>query len=197
MRGGRRGFSLIEITLVVIIFALLAAIGLPRFKGTFAQARLKSSARALVGSLRYARNAAVLRGLPTEVRFHLAHGGYELTLLDEYELPVAEREPGRRWRDEDGPRVLTDDVRGVRRLPETVEFAFVQTSAAPSTEHDDPRVVYYPDGSATPAVIGLIDPRERGYSIQVFRTTGMARIGPGIELELEPTKPIYYGPNKR
>jgi MSHA pilin protein MshA len=52
-RAGQRGFTLIELVVVIVILGILAAFAVPRFMGLETQARI-SSVRALEGSLRSA-----------------------------------------------------------------------------------------------------------------------------------------------
>ena len=58
----RRGFTLIEIMVVVLVIAVLSALTLPSLSGSYQRAALQSAADDLAQTLRYARRVAVLRG---------------------------------------------------------------------------------------------------------------------------------------
>jgi type II secretion system protein H len=63
-RSRRRGFTLIEILIVVIIAGLMAAIAVPGFTRAMKGAQLRSAARTLSMAHKFARNTAVLRQTP-------------------------------------------------------------------------------------------------------------------------------------
>ena len=184
--------------IVLVILGLLVAVALPRLKGGFGLSRLKAASRQLTGALRYARNTAVFRGQPCEIVFMMEKGAYRLVLLDEHGHPEKKRRRSR-WRSRRAASedVLSDDVRGLKRLPKELRFSSIYSGAPPSPDHEHPRVLYRPDGTATPLTVTIQDGRDRALNVQVYRTTGMARVRPG-----QPQKPpkgvkLYYGPKER
>ena len=84
-RRTQHGFTLIEILLVVAIFALIAGIAVPMFFSSFAGAKLRTSARSVVMAHRYARNLAVLRQRPVAVLVSAASNTLEVVLLTGHE----------------------------------------------------------------------------------------------------------------
>lgn len=60
----RRGFTLIEILIVVVIAGMMAAIAMPGFARAMKGAQLRSAARTLSMAHKFARNTAVLRQTP-------------------------------------------------------------------------------------------------------------------------------------
>lgn len=200
MMHRRHGFTLIEIMLVVAIMAILATIAMPRMRASFSQARLKRAARDVAGMMRFARNTAVLRELPCEVRFDPENGKYQLVLLDEYGDRIDDAD-GRRYRNrkraKENPELsMGDDIAGVRRLPDGVYFAVIYSGAEPTEDTDLPRLIYYSDGSATAGTIAIQDDKEHALHVEVFRTTGMARVAPGLPVREPEGKTLYYGPKK-
>ena len=193
-----RAFTFFEIMIVISIVAILAAITMPRLKSTLAKVRVKSAARKVTGLLRYARTAAILGESTCEVRFDLEKDSYELTLHDKSGEPIKTKTRRSRRKRERSSPVLGDDARGPRFLPKDVHFVMVAT-AAPLTDGRKglPRVIYYSDGSATPATISIQDKNERAISVEIYRTTGMTRIEPGLPQEKPKAQTLYYGPKAK
>lgn len=59
--SGKRGFTLIEVILVVVISLILMAVSLPHFANTYKGSKLRSTARTVNRMARYARNMAIMR----------------------------------------------------------------------------------------------------------------------------------------
>ena len=78
---GRRGFSMIEMIIVVILIGLIAAIGFPRLRDGLEKQNIRS-AKALIATLAAtARGAAIQRGAP-----------YAFLFLEIAQLPQAKSE---------------------------------------------------------------------------------------------------------
>jgi type IV fimbrial biogenesis protein FimT len=61
------GFTLFELVIVMVVVAILAAIGLPSFKYVTVSNRMSSELNGLVGDLQFARSEAVKEGVPITV----------------------------------------------------------------------------------------------------------------------------------
>lgn len=73
--GARRGFSLIELVVVLSILGVAAAVVVPAFTG-FVGGGAEEAVRELVSAYRTARDAAVRRGVPATVTIELSTGNY-------------------------------------------------------------------------------------------------------------------------
>lgn len=56
-----RGFTLIEILLVVVIILIATAVAVPTFRGTFQSTQMRDASRSAVRMARYARSMAILK----------------------------------------------------------------------------------------------------------------------------------------
>ena len=73
--NNQSGFTLIELTLVVLLLGLMASLSLPLISG-FEPNRLDSSARRLAGTVKYLYNEAAMTGLEHRLTFYLADNTY-------------------------------------------------------------------------------------------------------------------------
>lgn len=71
-----RGFTLIEMLVVIAIVALLAAFALPRFSSAQAKADMTSTARILAAGLRSTRSLAMAQGRSEAFTLDIAHRFY-------------------------------------------------------------------------------------------------------------------------
>jgi prepilin-type N-terminal cleavage/methylation domain-containing protein len=92
MAHKKHGFTLIEMLLVVVIAGVLVAISMPSFVRSIRGNRLRSAARTVAASGRYARSIAVLHQRPVAVTFLLDGGKLVVDLLQE--LPLSDDTSG-------------------------------------------------------------------------------------------------------
>ena len=76
--SNRRGFTLIEILLVVVIILISMGVALPYFMSSFRGAKLRMSVRTIMMASRYARATAVLQQMDTAILFDKALGTIEV-----------------------------------------------------------------------------------------------------------------------
>ena len=60
--GANKGFTMIEVMVVVAIIAILASVALPSFSGTLERQRVRSTVETFVSDLRLARSTAEAQG---------------------------------------------------------------------------------------------------------------------------------------
>lgn len=81
VKGGRQaGFSLIEITAVIILIALVASVAMTRLDGVLPSTRSESAAREVLSTLDFARIQAIAKAQPYEVVFDFQEQRYGIKI---------------------------------------------------------------------------------------------------------------------
>ena len=75
------GFTLIEMTIVVLLLGLFAALVVPRLPGVGADG-LKSSTRRIAGTVKYFFNEAALSGRPHRLEYNLDAGTFAVRRIE-------------------------------------------------------------------------------------------------------------------
>lgn len=73
-----RGFSLLELVIVVSIISIMSTVAVPRYYGILGQQRVEAAARRVVADLLYARRLARQTGTSTTVVFSVVRDDYEI-----------------------------------------------------------------------------------------------------------------------
>lgn len=187
MKRSERGFQLVELLVVLVLFMLMAGIAIPSILRISGQGRLRLAAQEVVGTMRLARALAVRRCNNVALKFHPRADGHATWSL---------------YRDADGDGVLTKDIdRGVdpqiappKRLEQIgsqVRFGFppgllARDPAAPSKwlrNGDDPirfnnsnLASFGPLGTATPGTVFLTDGQRGLAAVRVMGRTGKVKV---------------------
>ena len=151
------GFTLVEMLVMLAIIAMLLGISLP-FTSVFGKGlRIKTAARAIVGTLRVARSNAI-------------------TYRESY-CVVFDVEGGEYWIEDSQERIFDKK----RRLPASVNFETLgeegEGSADPVTFEDD-RVIFYTTGAIGGGAgsITISDKRGKSETISIIGSTGKITI---------------------
>lgn len=167
VRGRARGFTLLELLVVLLLVGLVSALVVPRMLASLPGVQLKSAARAVAASLRYARSQAVFQTTP----YVAAFDGARARLVVE---PVAVAGAAPEWGEEPATRGGPEGRR-VYELPTGVEVEVLGGEvAADGTE--TARVLFFPRGDSTGGRVVLRDPRQREYAIIIDPITGIVEI---------------------
>ncbi len=90
-----KGFTLIEMLLVVLVLAIIAGISIPNFKGTYSGMQLKNEVDQLTYLMRYAQSRAVIKNAPMQVVFISNNRQYRLLQKKEDEFEKFSSRMGR------------------------------------------------------------------------------------------------------
>ncbi|MBI3617245.1 MAG: prepilin-type N-terminal cleavage/methylation domain-containing protein [Candidatus Omnitrophica bacterium] len=164
-----RGFTLIEILLVVVIMAVIAALAVSNFSRTYAGIELRKAADDLAYRMRYAQSYAVTKNTRARLEFDPLFTQYWLTRpagsSRSQRLPplgeplAAGREPpGLRPKAPRGEEQSGDDA--AQDAFERITGRFGQSTSLPrdvrlSFEDGDPSLFFYPDGTIDKRRISL------------------------------------------
>lgn len=121
----RRGFTLLELLVVLLIVSLLVALVPPLFSGAVPGAKLKAAVRDLAVTLRLARNQSITRDAETRVHLNLESPAYAV------------------------------GTQAPRTLPAGVELKVVSASGQSTAQPKRHVVRFFPDGSSSGTLITL------------------------------------------
>lgn len=129
--GSPRGFTLIELIVVMAMIGLIAALAMPDFHRAMPGMELRSSLETLTAELRRTRAAALRTGAPRALVIDLANASY---------------------RDASGRRIA---------LPEQVEISVTTGQTELNAANNTARILFFPDGTAVGAEIRLTRTNEK------------------------------------
>ncbi len=153
------GFTLIEITLVVLLIAILTAVGIPSFRTLYQRSEIQKVASQFSSTLRYAQQRAVMERVPIRVVINVDDKVYWVPVEKEeerrhYRSRSYRRRPSRaQYRS----RSRVREVQEIRSsLPEGFIFEFVYKVATDREIQREGEIHFYPDGSADAAYITIL-----------------------------------------
>ncbi|MBN8481018.1 MAG: GspH/FimT family pseudopilin [Xanthomonadales bacterium] len=82
-----RGFTLIEIIVVIALIGIVATVAALSFSRSLAGARIEAASRDLVAALRYTRGQAIVKGEQKVLTLDLEHNTYQAPAKGSIELP--------------------------------------------------------------------------------------------------------------
>ncbi|MHB9132114.1 MAG: GspH/FimT family pseudopilin [Armatimonadota bacterium] len=156
-----RGFSLIELMVVLAIMVIIGSAALVSMAPALAEARLRSGCRNTIAACHYARSYAVSHRTDAWVAFDITNNGLEVT--------------SRRRDEENQDQMVTDTTTAghFRRLPQGVKIIMVDKPNAPGSE---PTIQFDQTGRAEQAQITLEDERGRQRIITLDALTGRCTV---------------------
>ena len=157
-----KGFTLIELVIVLILIGLSVALVTPSLSRVSGTIELKSAAQKTAAILRYSRSEAVQKGKVQQVLFD--------TDLKEVRVQTAETNERQEKRQE-------QDTKPPKRypLPGGVQLKEINTGT-PQYSSDFPVVEFYPNGGSNGASIILDNARHKAYRITVHFITGIVEV---------------------
>ena len=164
----KKGFSLIELLVVLVIISVFSAFVAVNVAGSLSNVALKTASKKVAASLRYARSRAIAESVPYVALLDLNRN--RLTVKPD----VKSSETG----DQSDGLSLETIRDGVKRfnLPEDVRF---KNALAYDGSESDSRffaVVFMPNGCSSGGTILLENRRKRGSKVKIDFVTGTVRV---------------------
>ena len=194
MRSGfsssrRSAFTLIELLLVVVIMLLGAAMTVPSFVRSYRGAKLRTSARTIVMSHRYARGMAVLKQTRVAALYDVAKNEVEIVSVTISSQAVDDRD---RFLDRRADRTGVEAVDQkdqaepsapanvvselVRPLAEGVKMSHFESEKVEQEKDGIYWVNYYPNGMCDPYSVEIEDEYHKSATIKVDPLSGKAEV---------------------
>jgi type II secretion system protein H len=166
-----RGFTLIELVIVLILLSLSVALVTPSFSRFAKRVELKTCAQKISAILRYFRSESIQKGKVHQVLFDVE--------LREVKVRVVEREEteGEEREEEKGKREKEEAVLLEKRyvLPVGIQMKEVKIPS-PEYPSDLPAIEFYPTGGSNGGTILLEMEGQKAFRVKVHFLTGMVEI---------------------
>ena len=162
---GSGGFTLIELTIVIFVIAIISAIAVPRLRD-LTTVELGAATRRISNTTRFLFEEAALRNDTFALNFDLDNQIYWVTRFDRTTGEFSE-----------DPSLLTRRV----AMPPDVRILDVVVPSVGKVAEGVAPAYFYPEGFADPAVIHLEDARENVYTIRVNPVRGIGEIFDGYQ----------------
>ncbi|MGI6456167.1 MAG: pilus assembly FimT family protein [bacterium] len=148
-----KGFTLIELTLAVMLLALLTAFSIPSFQSLYRRSEMQKIASEFNNVLRYAQQRAVMERIPVRVVIDVRENTYWVPVEEEAQGRRHYRSRSHRARDTRASRRSSRRVKEVQelrgKLPKGFIFEFVYKVATDDEyKRGEAEFYFYPDGSA-------------------------------------------------
>ncbi len=175
----RRGFSLVELMIVIALMTIVAAVAIPRFQPSI-HAQLEAAAQIVAADTAYARNLAVSNNSNYRLSFDLAQNRYVLTHSGSE--PALDTLPSSPFRESsDLPTEQSTDLDEIPHIGQRVALVAVQRLSGSPTAVST--LEFDPMGATTrgePTIIWLVcgtGGERRFVSVTIDPVTGLAEIG--------------------
>ncbi|MFA5143366.1 MAG: prepilin-type N-terminal cleavage/methylation domain-containing protein [Candidatus Omnitrophota bacterium] len=160
-----KGFTLIELTLVVTIIVALIGLSIPLFRQTFNNLTAKDAVFNISKLVSYARERAVIDKKNYKAVFDFNHRTYQLMEFSGYS----------------GDKASYKKARGqfgrMFALPKSLFFYDPKTGISEKKEEVFKKeIIFYPDGRCNELLIDIVDSRGSGYSITLKGFGGFPQI---------------------
>ncbi len=180
-----KGFTLVEIMIVLAILSTIVVLGIPRIKSP--QNNVKAVARHLSVLSREVRNEARVKNMTHRIVFKMEDGAYSYWVEAANGNVLAKTDES--IKAEKDKSVGTDEApsnpfsksekffKGVKKLPDGFSFGFVETSSRTGANSDNEAYVYFsPEGLVEKAAILITNKKEVNWTLVINPLTGFTDV---------------------
>jgi len=157
-----KGFSLIELVIVLILLSLSVSLVVPSLFHISRRIELRGAAKKVSGILRYCRSEAINKGMVFQVLFNS-----ELREVKVQSVKLTEEKAEDEKQDKLSEKIYS--------FPEGINMREVKVSSA-QYPSDFPTIEFYPNGGSNGGSVLLGSQDQRGYRIKVNFLTGLVEI---------------------
>jgi general secretion pathway protein H len=180
-RYGINGFTLIELTIVLVIIGFLFAVAGPRIAKGLSGLSLTTSAKKVAAALRYARSQAVNKSQPYSVIFDREHARVVIRGIPKPVAPFSDSEDQEALSsEEEADETLKPPVNEVKlvAVAEGITFQNITIGGRDVTGKTDdvPQIIFFPDGTSQGGEIVLVNNRDRALTVQIDFLTGVVTV---------------------
>ncbi len=178
---GRDGFTLIELTIVLIIISVLFAVAGPRIAKGLSGLSLTTSARNVAAALRYARSQAVNKSQLYSVIFDRERAQVVIRGIPKPVAPAfadaEQEEAGDEVDIGESRKPVAPEVKMVT-VADGIMFQEIIIGGREFTGNKDelPQIIFFPDGTSQGGEIVLTNNRDRAVSLQIDFLTGVVTV---------------------
>ena len=158
--GSVRGFTLIEIMIVVALMALVMAIGIPSFTRAMHKEGMRKAVSEVLEACGQARAQAILNNAPAELVIHPLEGTMQ---VESHSAPAA-----------DGAAPAAAGGSFSLKLPRDVLIELLGVNSIELQEADEARVKFFPNGTSDEFTLVLHSAQGEVRKISLEIVTGLA-----------------------
>lgn len=176
-----KGFTLIELTIVLIIMSFLFAVAGPRIAKGLSGLSLTTSAKKVAAALRYARSQAVNKSQAYSVIIDREHARVVIRGIPKpATLPPDDIAQEEFAAEEDTAEPSPEVAHEVKLVPVADGITFQEISIGgyefTGGREELPQMIFFPDGTSLGGEIVLANNREQAYIVGVDFLTGVVSI---------------------
>jgi type II secretion system protein H len=157
-----RGFTLIELVIVLILLSLSVALVTPSLSRFSKRVELKTAAQKTSGILRYFRSESIQKGIVHQVLFDSESREVRVRALETEEKEGKKKEE-------------TSPTEKRYILPRGIQMKELKIPS-PETPSDLPAIEFYPNGGSNGGSVLLDTADQKGFRIKVHFLTGMVEV---------------------
>ena len=180
-RPASKGFSLIELMIVLVIMSFVLALAGPAVTRGLSGLTLKTAAKKVAAALRYARSQAVSRSQPYSVIFDRDYNRVVIRGIPQPLTPdqteAAEEDPGMEAESAAEAAKKKPEIKVVS-LPEGITLTEITVGGKEitATKEELAQMVFYSDGTSQGGELVLADSRDRKFRVSVAFLTGVVTL---------------------